>query len=359
MLTFHDTFVNMVDSPRTALTNVRVFDGRRLLDPGTVVIEADRIGTDASGARVVDCAGSTLLPGLIDAHMHLHGRESLDQLSSAGVTTALDMASWPASLVDSLRGQPGLTDIRSAGLPAVAPGGSHTRIPGFPSAAVVAGPADAAQFVADRVTEGSDYLKILVDAASDTATVTALVTAAHRHGMLAVAHTVLSSAVDMALEAQVDVITHAPLDIAIDEAVATRMATEGRVAIPTLTMMAAVAASPDNAASTSVGVLHRAGVPVLAGTDANATPGVPAAIPHGQSLHDELALLVGAGLSTTDALRAATVLPARHFGLADRGAVEPGMRADLVLIAGDPVADITATRLVERVWCAGRTVAQE
>jgi imidazolonepropionase-like amidohydrolase len=54
-----------------------------------------------------------------------------------------------------------------------------------------------------------------------------------------------------------------------------------------------------------------------------------------------------------DALRAATVLPARYFGLPDRGAVEPGLRADLVLVAGDPVTDISATRRIERIWCGG------
>jgi imidazolonepropionase-like amidohydrolase len=58
-------------------------------------------------------------------------------------------------------------------------------------------------------------------------------------------------------------------------------------------------------------------------------------------------------LSTVDALRAATSLSARHFGLSDRGAVQPGLRADLVLVDGDPVADISVTRQVARVWCAG------
>lgn len=81
--------------------------------------------------------------------------------------------------------------------------------------------------------------------------------------------------------------------------------------------------------------------------------GVPASPPFGSSLHHGLELLVDAGLSTLDALRAATSLPAQHFALGDRGAVEPGKRADLVLISGDPLADIRATRSVERVWCAG------
>jgi imidazolonepropionase-like amidohydrolase len=64
-------------------------------------------------------------------------------------------------------------------------------------------------------------------------------------------------------------------------------------------------------------------------------------------------LLIDAGLSSVEALRAATVLPAQYFGLHDRGVIKPGRRADLVLIDGDPIADIHATRLIRRVWCAG------
>ncbi len=79
-------------------------------------------------------------------------------------------------------------------------------------------------------------------------------------------------------------------------------------------------------------------------------------ISHGSSLHHELELLVGAGLTTVDALRAATSRPARYFGLADRGVIEPGRRADLVLIDGDPLQDITATRSIRRVWCGGAEV---
>src|SRR5260370_29500691 len=98
---------------RSAVTNVRVFDGRQLLPLGTVVIEGDRIGSDARGAKIADGAGGVLLPGLIDAHVHLHDQHSLVLLSGFGVTTALDMACAPPELVDSLRGLTGLTDIRS------------------------------------------------------------------------------------------------------------------------------------------------------------------------------------------------------------------------------------------------------
>lgn len=98
----------------------------------------------------------------------------------------------------------------------------------------------------------------------------------------------------------------------------------------------------------AAGALRRAGVPVLAGTDA--TPYSPG---HGAGLHRELELLVRAGLGNEETLAAATSVPARHFGLDDRGRISPGLRADLVLVAGDPTADIRATAAIVDVWRRG------
>src|SRR6201999_2434621 len=81
----------------------------------------------------------------------------------------------------------------------------------------------------------------------------------------------------------------------------------------------------------SVTALHKAGVPILAGTDAP-NPGTA----HGVSIHRELELLVRAGLSPIETLRAATALPAHSFRLPDRGRIAPGLRADLLLVGGDP-----------------------
>ncbi|MBL7486833.1 amidohydrolase family protein [Frankia sp. AgB1.9] len=363
------------------IRGVRLVDGPALSHRTSVLVDGARIaaiGPDLStaGRTVVDGEDGVLLPGLIDAHVHLHGEENLEQLVRAGITTALDMGCWPRELVDELRGRPGLTDIRSAGVPATAPGSAHSHIPGRPDAALVSGPADAETFVRDRLAEGSDYLKLIADVPGlDQPTLDALVSAARRQGQLTVAHAVRLIPYQMALAAGADVITHAPLDAILDEATVAALAARGRVVVPTLTMMDAVAtrffghgadgadgARGDAAAPAgpgyhnaqrSVGLLHRAGVPILAGTDANATVGVPANISHGPSLHRELELLVRAGLSAAAAISAATSLPARHFGLSDRGAIRPGLRADLVLIGGDPLADITDSRRVERVWCAG------
>ena len=96
--------------------------------------------------------------------------------------------------------------------------------------------------------------------------------------------------------------------------------------------------------------MHEAGVPIGAGTD---TP-IALAIP-GYSLHNELEVLVAAGLTPLDALGAATVQPAKFFSLEDEmGAIAPGMRADLVLLDANPLTDIRNTRTIDRVIARGR-----
>lgn len=101
-----------------------------------------------------------------------------------------------------------------------------------------------------------------------------------------------------------------------------------------------------------VGILHQAGVALMTGTDApgfNAFPGF--------SLHDELALFVDGGLTPLEALRTATVEPARYLGATDSlGTVEPGKLADLVLLDGNPLADIHNTRRIAAVIANGRLI---
>ncbi|GAC1654306.1 MAG: amidohydrolase family protein [Ktedonobacteraceae bacterium] len=358
-------------SEAIAITQVKVFDGKALTDERTVVIDNGVISPATTAERTVDGQHGTLLPGFIDSHVHLMSLFNLEHGTHWGSTTMLDMGSPTMALTNSLRHRQGLADIRGAGNPASAPGGMQTTRMGFPASSAVTDPADASRFVAERVVEGADYIKVIVEdprrmgaAALDRATIAALVEASHQVGLKVIAHVTTLAALINAAEAGVDILTHAPLDADVDDNLARSLATRGIVSVPTLTMMRAVASLAERLpthgaaiayahARATVSAFHRAGLTILAGTDANTAPASPAPIQHGEALHDELGLLVEAGLTPIEALRSATVVPAEFFGFTDRGIIEAGRRADLLLIEGNPTQDIAATRAIRGVWVAG------
>jgi imidazolonepropionase-like amidohydrolase len=390
----------------TTICGARIFDGERSLGEGTVVVDGDVITAVEPGDREpapgdVDGRGATLLPGLIDGHVHLRGAGNLGQDLRHGVTTVLDMFSAPPQFTAMLRGRATRrddeADLRSSGLiagavdgwPAVLlpPDPSGWRMPGL------SGPEDAEEFVADRLREGSDYLKVFVENAASRPTLTpetvaAVCAAARSHGLTTVAHAPTRWAFATARQAGVDVLTHLPLDGPLDD--------DGLgdlTVVPTLTMMAALT-DPDSQnalfadprltarlpadvvdalrtgdrgglptssapgaayehAAENLRRLVAAGARVVAGTDANDVPGRPAAVLHGASLHLELELLVQCGMTPTDVLAAATSRAADVFALADRGRIAVGRRADLLLVDGDPTVDVTDTRALRAVWRAG------
>jgi len=359
----------------TVLRNVRLFEGDAFGDPGALafddgVITAIHHWSDDEAADVIDGGGGFLLPGFIDCHVHLYGPETLTALATHGVTTALDMSS-PAPLVNALRGRRGVTDIRSGMMALSSPSSAHAqRMKDIPAAreALVEDATAVSAAVARRVEQGADYIKVVIDLPGfDQATVDAIVMEAHRHGLKTVAHASRSDAVEMAQRAGFDVLTHVPLDRPIDDERAGALAAAGVVVVPTLTMMKGIVerlagtGGPGpryEPAADSVTALHRAGVTVLVGTDANQTPAAPASPPMGASLHDELALLVQAGLTPAEALRAATSAAADYFDLPDRGRLVVGLRSDLVLLERDPTSDIDASRSIRGVWIAGEPVVE-
>ena len=133
----------------------------------------------------------------------------------------------------------------------------------------------------------------------------------------------------------------------------------GTIASPTLVMMRVMARARlgDRAeaafanALESVRRMHAAGIPIVAGTDANETPIAP--VPHGASLHEEIGLLQEAGLTPQESLVAATSAAASALRLTDRGRVAEGLRADLLLVDGDPTIDSAVLAHPSAVWVGG------
>jgi imidazolonepropionase-like amidohydrolase len=349
---------------RTVITNVRVFDGERVLDQRTVVINDDHIGIDPAGARIIDGADGTILPGLIDAHVHVGAREHLEAARRAGVTTMLNMGGFDVAGFAALRELDGLPQLRTSHAAALRQGEFAQRM-GFPAEVLLSEPDQIDDWVAEHVRNGADYIKLIVEAPGTPGELSAddikaVVAAAHQRGLLTIAHATSIAATALAIDNGADFSTHVPNDGVIADETVQRMLAENRAAIPTLTIMRAMSkvrfgdAADEHYgyARDSVTALHRAGVPILCGTDAH-PPFGPVTVNHGEAVHDELALLVDAGLSPVDALTSATSRIADRFGLTDRGRIAEGKRADLILVDGDPTTDITATRAVRQVWCGG------
>lgn len=377
---------------RTRIHNVRVFEGEHSLDVAEVVLEdglISAVGTgagDTAGTDVdVDGRGGTLLPGLIDAHTHVFDG-SLAEALRFGVTTELDMFCMPRPLArhrQSADRRDDVADLRSAGVVATAPGGHPTQLLAALNGTVldpsdvteidfITRPEQAPAFVKARLAEGSDYIKIVIDDGAmhgaelpvlTQVVATAVTTAAHDAGLKVVAHAITSAEVDIALDAGVDGLAHVWADLAPEDPATRRLAQQvrdqGLFVVATLAYFEAASARGPRAGACAhpghytnavgaVRALYRAGVPLLAGTDA--TPFAPA---HGAGIHRELQLLTEAGLAPDEALAAATALPARHFGLSDRGRIAPGLRADLLLVDGDPTRDASALDSLSAVWRRG------
>lgn len=400
-------------APGFVVQDVRLFDGERVTERATVVVREGRIAAAGPGVPappglpMVDGRGRTLLPGLIDAHVHTWGN-ALAETLNFGVTTVLDMFSDPAPAQDLRRTRDALAprahaDLYSAGWLATARGGHGTQF-GLP-VPTLATPAEAPAWVDARLAEGSDYIKIVYeprDASGlgppfpslDRDTMAALVAATQARGRRAVVHVSRLQPAREALAAGADGLVHVHVDREADAELVRLARARGAFVTPTLAVIAGLDPTPPahpgdlrepqrfaadpavrpfltpdqrrhvegepstrlvmfrlQTALASVRALHEGGVEILAGSDAP-NPGTA----HGASLHHELELLVRAGLTPAQALRAATEAPARRFGLADRGRIAPGRRADLLLVAGDPTVDIRATRAIERIWKNGAEV---
>ncbi|HYL92740.1 MAG TPA: amidohydrolase family protein [Alphaproteobacteria bacterium] len=379
--------------------HVRVFDGTQVITSTNVLIHKGqiiKIGPDVADpdAQIIDGAGKTLLPGFIDAHTHIWGERSLEQALLFGVTSELDMF-MPPRLAARLH-QSDLDYMASfwtAGNLATAPGGHGTEY-GRPIPTLT-NPKEADGWVGDRIREGSDYIKIVYDHGLGLArtprptlskeTLAAVIAAAHKHGKLAVVHIGSLRDARDAIEAGADGLAHLFKGPSSDHDFGQLAAAHHVFVVPTLSVMHSVC-GPDSAGlelaadanlkpfltgedvdhlektfpSASTGIvsckgaveaikqLKAAGVPILAGSDAP-NPGTL----HGVTMHGELRLLVEAGLTPAEALAAATSAPAKAFHIPDRGSIAPGMRADLVLVKGNPDENILATRNIVAVYKRG------
>lgn len=402
----------------------------RMLPDRTVVLEGGLIRAVAApgepvaeppGAIAIAGEGKFLIPGLIDAHVHLvhvldacrvTGDEVLPLFLAAGVTSVRDIGdeivaeTLVARIAEAAPGRSPRVFRCSPLLDADPP--FHRDI-----GRAVTDPADVPALVEEMAGWGVATLKIYVGTPRELGR--AVIAEGHRRGLKVAGHLGAYAAQDAVADG-IDALEHiwsvfnfiippeeaaradhrSTLDLGNPKAQAliAALAERGTFVDPTLVVHRnmlllsdepAYAGHPDNELvpgrlrrhwaayrATSnlrpetlgarraelakylelTGRLHRAGVPLLAGTDAPEP-----FVPPGGSLHQELELLVASGLTPGEALRCATLHNAQALGRGDRlGAIEPGKLADLVLLGADPLESIANTRRIERVFRGGLVV---
>jgi imidazolonepropionase-like amidohydrolase len=375
----------------TVLRNARLLDGTGapprpgvdvVLEGGTIVTVATTGHPHPPGeAEVVDLQGRTLMPGLIDCHVHLTFSGEPQEVERAATVPVPDLA-WTAatSARETLEG--GITTVRDVGAragvairlrEAIAAG----RLPGPRMRAAGAiicmtgghgwfigreadGPDEVRRAVREQLKAGADCLKFTATGGGMTpgvdprassfteAELTAGVEEAHKAFRRAIAHAQGNAGIRNAVRAGIDSVEHG---VYLDDEVVEEMRQRGTFLVPTLvapTMIAhhgTKAGIPDYVVVKASGVLEihresfrkavRAGVRIAMGTDAG-TPFNQ----HGANAQ-ELALMVECGLSPADTIVAATRNAAEILDLLDvTGTVEPGKAADLLVVDGDPLADV-------------------
>lgn len=396
---FAGPVANMVISEQPSnsfvLRNVTVFDGDTAHEGVDIlvrdgVIEFGEVISHDHGFPEFSMEGHTVLPAFIDSHTHNSFPNSTGARSDAlrfGVGTHLDMLGDPSIIADARADRAEIRQVSQADM------WSAGRLVSIGS--LREGSTD--HVVATRIAEGSDFIKMTIFSGEvfnrDVQTlnheqISQLVVAAHALGRMAVAHVLTIGEARLAIGAGVDGLVHLfgdervtpefidllrehgqfvistvsyletgysrDVPILADPRIAERLSSRQRQSLELRTR------SPDDPIfvdgvfqyiRSNLRALVDAGVPVLIGTDMP-NPGTAA----GVSVHHELELFVEAGISPLTALRSATALPAEVFGLHDRGRIQTGMRADLVMVKGNPMEDITATRNIVAVWKNGYAI---
>jgi imidazolonepropionase-like amidohydrolase len=388
------------------ITHVTLIDteaGRARPDV-TVIVSGDRItaaGPAKSvpvprGAKVLDGRGKFLIPGLWDMHAHLFATLPLDpndpaprdyfapRLVASGITGVRSMWDDPGA-IRRLRASPGVPRIIACGPILDGPQ------PYVPGALALANAAQAREAVRRLKAQGVDFIKVYSLLPRDV--YFAIAGEARASRLSFAGHVPNSVTPEEASDAGQKSLEHLMGLESVDprraSALFAKFVKNGTWQTPTLTALRGltffndperlndprIASLPPlfqqywksggagvrSDAKTFQGQLdlvaamHRAGVKLLAGTD---TPN-PFVYP-GESLHDELELLVKAGLSPIEALQCATLRPAEYLGMTGRlGSVAPGKFADLVLLDADPLAEIANTRRIAAVILGGQLQPME
>ncbi len=355
----------------TIIKDVDIYAGERYRSDVNVVYQEGRIvaiGKTAkvpAGAKVIDGRGSTIVPPLINAHVHIWTPDDLKESLQHGIFAQLDMhttdelANRLRKLNDSLL----YAYYYSSNAGATVPGGHGTQY-GI-AVPTISDTVSAAAFVQDRIDAHADYIKILKEPTMATLSAehtSAVIAEAHQHNKKAVAHVSRCQDALELTQQGVDGFAHIWYDTAATAEQLALMQTAGGFIIPTLSVIQKAvqmgekqewteAMAPFGDVLKEVNRAYQQGIPILCGTDA---PNFQ--MNYTDQLFEEMLLLSEAGLSNEDIIKAATINVYRAFNLKEFGVLEEGGAASFLIVEGNPLNNISDIKNPKRVIKCGQEV---
>ena len=366
------------------IRRVHLFDGdadRGVVDVAVREGRIARIGSvggGCEGATTIDGAGKHLIPGLVNAHVHLWKQSDLRDALQAGVFTVVDLhtSGGPDAAFRRLRDSSGYASYYSAGYAATVPGGHPTQL--FPIE-TINDSVTPEQFVEHRVAKGADLIKIVsgnpppgargaTNPTLSFAQIEAITRAAKARSRMVLVHVARIDETVRIARMGVDGFAHlwSYGDSATDEQLRV-LKGAGVFVIPTALLQQRAwqvidrepsgkhtfreSLSPMPLVLREIRRVHDAGIPIVAGTD---PPNW--GVNYGGDLVEELAIYARAGLSNAEVLRTATGVPARLLPVDGAGRIVEGSRANLILLNSDPLEDVAALRDIAGIWKNGTRV---
>ena len=353
------------------ISDVKLFDGNKVTEHANIYVKKGKIvQIDSSNQtsllkskKIIDGKNKTLIPGLINAHCHLSSSNDLKDAAQAGILTLIELLRLQEDSIKHFRKlaeKPTYANFYTSGIAADMPNSVIKLYIQQLNPFAPKTKKEVVQFIQDRVNQQVDFIKIMYDSRlpekfSDTL-FDALISETHKNNLLAVVHSELLGDADYEFDHGADIIAHGWIDGLISDETLLKWRSREFYITPTL-LIHCKAKKIHNMKSykltleqiiAEIGRLHKAGIPLLAGTDAPAE-----GMNYTTDLYEELALYVEAGLSPLEALKTATITPAKAYKLKNKGIIQTGLTADFVLIEGDVLTDIKRLNSINHVWKKG------